>query len=181
MIHGGPFGNVAHGCNSVIATKSALKLADYVVTEAGFGTDLGAEKFINIKCRKAGLAPDCAIVVATIRALKMHGGARSDELQQENLGALEKGFENLSQHIQNIRKFGIPAIVAINRFSADTEAENALLQSLCEGLEVESITTDHWASGGQGATALASAVINTLETKRSQFKRLVHRRYATLE
>ena len=172
LIHGGPFGNVAHGCNSVIATKSALKLADYVVTEAGFGTDLGAEKFMNIKCRKAGLAPDCAVVVTTIRALKMHGGASSDELQQENLGALEKGFGNLSQHVQNVRKFGVPAIVAINRFSADTEAENALLQSLCDGLQVQSTITDHWAKGGKGAAALASAVINTLETKRSQFKLL---------
>jgi formate--tetrahydrofolate ligase len=172
LIHGGPFGNIAHGCNSVIATKSALKLADYVVTEAGFGADLGAEKFMNITCRKAGLAPDCAVIVATIRALKMHGGVNKDALQQENLAALEKGFENLSRHVQNVRKFGVPAIVAINRFSSDTDAENALLQSLCERSEVESITADHWAKGGQGAVTLAKAVVKTADTKQSQFKLL---------
>jgi formate--tetrahydrofolate ligase len=172
LIHGGPFGNIAHGCNSVIATKSALRLADYVVTEAGFGADLGAEKFMNITCRKAGLAPDCAVLVATIRALKMHGGVNKDALQQENLAALENGFENLSRHVENVRKFGVPAIVAINRFSADTEAENALLQSLCERIDVESITTDHWAKGGEGAAELANAVVKTAETTRSQFKPL---------
>jgi formate--tetrahydrofolate ligase len=172
LIHGGPFGNIAHGCNSVIATRSALRLADYVVTEAGFGADLGAEKFMNITCRKAGLAPDCAVLVATIRALKMHGGVNKDALQQENLAALENGFENLSRHVENVRKFGVPAIVAINRFSADTEAENALLQSLCERIDVESITTDHWAKGGEGAAELANAVVKTAETTRSQFKPL---------
>src|SRR5205823_4552521 len=140
MIHGGPFANIAHGCNSVIATKSALKLADYVVTEAGFGADLGAEKFMDIKCRKAGLKPDCAVVVATIRALKMHGGAGKDALKKEDLAALEKGFANLSQHVENVRKFGVPAVVAVNRFSADTEAEAALMKSLCEKIEVECIT-----------------------------------------
>ena len=172
MIHGGPFANIAHGCNSVIATKSALKLADYVVTEAGFGADLGAEKFMDIKCRKAGLKPDCAVVVATIRALKMHGGAGKDALKKEDLAALEKGFANLSQHVENVRKFGVPAVVAVNRFSADTEAEAALMKSLCEKIEVECITADHWARGGEGAVDLAEAVVKTIETTPSQFKPL---------
>jgi formate--tetrahydrofolate ligase len=172
MIHGGPFANIAHGCNSVIATKSALKLADYVVTEAGFGADLGAEKFMDIKCRKAGLKPDCAVVVATIRALKMHGGVAKDALKKEDLAALEKGFANLSQHVENVRKFGVPAVVAVNRFSADTEAEAALLKSLCEKLEVQCITADHWAHGGEGAVDLAEAVVKTIETTPSQFKPL---------
>ena len=172
MIHGGPFANIAHGCNSVIATKSALKLADYVVTEAGFGADLGAEKFMDIKCRKAGLKPDCAVVVATIRALKMHGGAAKDALKKEDLAALEKGFANLSQHVENVRKFGVPAVVAVNRFSADTEAEGALLKSLCEKIEVQCITADHWARGGEGAVDLAEAVVKTIETTPSQFKPL---------
>ena len=172
LIHGGPFANIAHGCNSVIATKSALKLADYVVTEAGFGADLGAEKFMNIKCRKAGLRPDCAVVVATIRALKMHGGMNKDALKQEDLPALERGFTNLARHVENVRKFGVPVVVAINRFTADTEAENALLKSLCEKLEVESITADHWAKGGEGAVELAEAVVKTIETNPSQFRLL---------
>ena len=172
MIHGGPFANIAHGCNSVIATKSALKLADYVVTEAGFGADLGAEKFMDIKCRKAGLKPDCAVVVATIRALKMHGGAGKDALKKEDLAALEKGFANLSQHVENVRKFGVPAVVAVNRFSADTEAEAALMKSLCEKIEVECITADHWARGGEGAVDLAEALVKTIETTPSQFKPL---------
>jgi len=172
LIHGGPFANIAHGCNSVLATKSALKLADYVVTEAGFGADLGAEKFMNIKCRKAGLKPDCAVVVATIRALKMHGGMNKDVLQQENLPALEKGFDNLARHVENIRKFGVPVVVAINRFSADTQTENALLKSLCDKIEVECITADHWARGGEGALELAEAVVKTIETKPSRFKPL---------
>ena len=172
LIHGGPFANIAHGCNSVIATKSALKLADYVVTEAGFGADLGAEKFMNIKCRKAGLRPDCAVVVATIRALKMHGGMNKDALKQEDLPALERGFANLARHVENVRKFGVPVVVAINRFTADTEAENALLKSLCEKLEVESITADHWAKGGEGAVELAEAVVKTIETNPSQFRLL---------
>src|SRR5262249_20854476 len=129
FIHGGPFANIAHGCNSVVATKSALKLADYVVTEAGFGADLGAEKFLDIKCRKAGLKPDCAVVVATIRALKMHGGVPKDGLKQENVAAVEKGFGNLSRHIENLRKYGVPIVVCVNRFSADTPAEASMLQS----------------------------------------------------
>jgi formate--tetrahydrofolate ligase len=169
IIHGGPFANIAHGCNSVIATKSALKLADFVVTEAGFGADLGAEKFMDIKCRKAGLKPDCAVVVATIRALKMHGGVAKDALKQENRAALEKGFANLARHIENVRKFGVPVVVCVNRFSADTTAEATLLKSLCEKLEVECITSDHWARGGEGAVDLANAVVRTVETKRSEF------------
>ena len=131
FIHGGPFANIAHGCNSVIATKAALKLADYVVTEAGFGADLGAEKFFDIKCRKAGLKPDCVVIVATIRALKMHGGVAKDDLKKENVAALEKGFANLERHVNNLRRFDVPVIVSINRFSTDTEAEMALLKRLC--------------------------------------------------
>jgi formate--tetrahydrofolate ligase len=170
LIHGGPFANIAHGCNSIIATKSALKLADYVVTEAGFGADLGAEKFMDIKCRKAGLKPDCAVVVATIRALKMHGGVQKDALKQENIEAVEKGFANLARHVENVRKFGVPALVCVNRFSADTEGETARLKSLCDQVEVPCITSDHWARGGAGAADLAHAVVKTLEEKPSQFK-----------
>jgi formate--tetrahydrofolate ligase len=169
LIHGGPFANIAHGCNSVIGTKTALKLADYVVTEAGFGADLGAEKFMDIKCRKAGLKPDCAVVVATIRALKMHGGLTKDALKQENVAALEKGFANLSRHVENVRKFGVPAVVCINRFSADTEVELAALKSQCESIEVECIISDHWAKGGPGAADLAKAVLKTIDTTPSKF------------
>src|SRR5690349_17548857 len=149
FIHGGPLANIAHGCNSVIATKTALKLADYVVTEAGFGADLGAEKFIDIKCRKAGLKPDCAVLVATIRALKMHGGVAKEDLKSENLGALEKGFANLERHVRNMRdNFGLPVVISVNRFSADTEAEMKLLLDLCKKLGVECVLADHWANGG---------------------------------
>jgi len=172
FIHGGPFANIAHGCNSVIATKTALKLADFVVTEAGFGADLGAEKFMDIKCRKAKLKPDCAVIVATIRALKMHGGVQKDALKQENAAAVEKGFANLARHIENVRKFGVPVVVCVNRFSADTQAETAMLQSLCNKLEVECVTSDHWARGSEGALDLANTVIKTVETKPSQFKPL---------
>jgi formate--tetrahydrofolate ligase len=169
FIHGGPFANIAHGCNSVIATKSALKLADYVVTEAGFGADLGAEKFMDIKCRKAGLKPDCAVVVATIRALKMHGGVQKEGLKQENVAAVEKGFANLARHIENVRKYGVPVVVCVNRFSADTAAESDMLKSLCEKLEVQCVTSDHWAKGSEGAIDLANAVVKTIETTPSQF------------
>ncbi len=169
FIHGGPFANIAHGCNSVIATKSALKLADYVVTEAGFGADLGAEKFMDIKCRKAGLKPDCAVVVATIRALKMHGGVPKDALKSENLDALEKGFANLKRHVENVRKFGVPVVVAVNRFSADTEAENAKLKSLCDQIAVGCVSSDHWANGGAGAVDLAEAVVKVTDTTPSKF------------
>src|SRR5213078_3413880 len=147
FVHGGPFANIAHGCNSVSATTTALKLADYVVTEAGFGADLGAEKFLDIKCRKAGLKPDCVVVVATIRALKMHGGIKKDDLKKENLAALAGGMANLQRHIENIKKFGLPAIVSINRFSADTDAEIKLVKEKCKALGVEALMADHWAMG----------------------------------
>jgi formate--tetrahydrofolate ligase len=172
FIHGGPFANIAHGCNSVIATRTALKLADYVVTEAGFGADLGAEKFFDIKCRKSGLTPAAAVVVATIRALKMHGGVAKDALKQENLAALEAGFANLARHIANVRGFGVPAIVAVNRFSADTAAEMALVRELCRREGVDCVLADHWASGGAGAAALARTVIRTIATSPAQFRLL---------
>src|ERR1700741_2393354 len=143
FIHGGPFANIAHGCNSVLATTTALKLADYVVTEAGFGADLGAEKFIDIKCRKTGLAPDAAVVVATVRALKMHGGVARDQLRTENVAALEAGYANLARHLENLKQFGVPAVVSVNRFSADTEAEHAKLKELCASRGVEAGIGDH--------------------------------------
>jgi formate--tetrahydrofolate ligase len=171
FVHGGPFANIAHGCNSVIATKTALKLADYVVTEAGFGADLGAEKFIDIKCRKADLKPDCVVLVATIRALKMHGGVEKQDLKTENLGALKKGFANLERHVRNLRdRFGLPVVVSINRFSADTEAEAALLRELCAKLEVDCLLADHWASGGAGAAEVAKTVVRLIEKGSTGFK-----------
>src|SRR3979409_1820152 len=151
FIHGGPFANIAHGCNSVVATTTALKLADYVVTEAGFGADLGAEKFLDIKCRKAGLEPSCVVIVATIRALKMHGGVKKEDLKTENLKALEAGMANLARHVENVQKFGIVPVVSINRFSADTEAEIALVKDACGKLGVEALMADHWAEGGRGS------------------------------
>jgi len=172
FIHGGPFANIAHGCNSVIATKAALKLCDYVVTEAGFGADLGAEKFFDIKCRKAGLKPDCVVIVATIRALKMHGGVAKDDLKKENLEALEKGFANLEKHIENVRKYGVPIVVAANRFSSDTDDEIALLKRLCSTASTECVMADHWALGGAGAVDLAETVVKTIETKPSEFEPL---------
>jgi formate--tetrahydrofolate ligase len=172
IIHGGPFANIAHGCNSVVATKTALKLADYVVTEAGFGADLGAEKFFDIKCRKAGLEPACAVVVATIRALKMHGGVGKDALKTENVFALELGFSNLSRHVENLRKFGVPVIVAVNRFSSDTDAERARLVQLCEGIHVQCVMTDHWAQGGPGAADLAHAVVAQVQAGPANFRML---------
>jgi formate--tetrahydrofolate ligase len=172
FIHGGPFANIAHGCNSVIATKAALKLCDYVVTEAGFGADLGAEKFFDIKCRKAGLKPDCVVIVATIRALKMHGGVAKDDLKKENLQALEKGFANLERHVGNVKKYGLPAIVSLNRFSSDSDAEIALVKSLCAKVGVECVLADQWARGGEGAVELARTVLRTIETKPSKFKPL---------
>ena len=170
FIHGGPFGNIAHGCNSVIATKTALKLADYVVTEAGFGADLGAEKFFDIKCRKAGLKPDAAVVVATVRALKMHGGLARDALKEENLNALEKGFANLARHLTNLRQFGVPAVVSVNRFSADTDRELGRLKELCTGLGAEAVIADHWARGGEGAADLARAVVALAESGEAEFR-----------
>jgi formate--tetrahydrofolate ligase len=172
FIHGGPFANIAHGCNSVLATTTALKLADYVVTEAGFGADLGAEKFIDIKCRKTGLAPDCAVLVATIRALKMHGGVKKEDLKAENLKALEAGMANLARHIENLKKFGIVPVVSINRFSADTEAEIALVRNACAKLGVEALMADHWALGGEGAADVARAVVKAAESGQSSLKLL---------
>ena len=159
FVHGGPFANIAHGCNSVIATRAALKLGDYVVTEAGFGADLGAEKFFDIKCRKAGLKPAAAVVVATVRALKMHGGVAKDDLGQENLKALEAGLSNLTRHVNNVRKFGVPPIVAINNFATDTPAEHELIRNYCRNhLGVEAVICRHWAQGGAGAEELAHKV-----------------------
>ena len=163
FIHGGPFANIAHGCNSVLATKTALKLADYVVTEAGFGADLGAEKFLDIKCRKAGLKPEIAVVVATIRALKMHGGVAKEDLKAENVKAVTKGGENLARHVENLKKFGLPVVVAINKFSADTRAEVDQVRQICAELGVDAIESDHWGNGGAGAEELAEAVVAKLD------------------
>src|SRR6188508_483989 len=170
FIHGGPFANIAHGCNSVIATKAALKLADYVVTEAGFGADLGAEKFFDIKCRKAGLKPDCVVIVATIRALKMHGGVAKEDLKKENLAALEAGMSNLQRHVENIKKFNLPAVVSINRFSADTDAEINLVKEKCKALGVEALMADHWAMGGEGAADVAKAVVKVIDEGKANLK-----------
>ena len=170
FIHGGPFANIAHGCNSVLATTTALKLADYVVTEAGFGADLGGEKFIDIKCRKAGLTPDCVVLVATIRALKMHGGIKKEDLKNENLKALEAGMANLQRHVENVKKFGLPAVVSINRFSADTDAEIALVKEKCKALGVEAVMADHWALGGAGAADVARAVVKTIDEGKAKLK-----------
>jgi len=170
FIHGGPFANIAHGCNSVLATTTALKLADYVVTEAGFGADLGGEKFIDIKCRKAGLTPDCVVLVATIRALKMHGGVKKEDLKSENLKALEAGMANLQRHVENVKKFGLPAVVSINRFSADTEAEIALVKEKCKALGVEALMADHWAMGGAGAADVAKTVVKVIDEGKSKLK-----------
>src|SRR6201995_4387179 len=167
FIHGGPFANIAHGCNSVMATTTALKLADYVVTEAGFGADLGGEKFLDIKCRKTGLAPDCAVIVATIRALKMHGGVKKEDLKTENLKALEVGLSNLQRHVENIQKFGIVPVISINRFSADTDAEIALVKEGAKKLGVEAIMADHWAMGGAGAADVAHAVVKAVDSGKS--------------
>jgi formate--tetrahydrofolate ligase len=170
FIHGGPFANIAHGCNSVIATKTALKLADYVVTEAGFGADLGAEKFFDIKCRKAGLKPDAAVIVATVRALKMHGGVPRDGLKEENVAALEKGFANLRRHLENLSGFGVPVVVSVNRFSADTAAEHSKLKELCAGMGVEAVIADHWAEGSAGAAELAHAVVKLADSGKADFR-----------
>ena len=172
FIHGGPFANIAHGCNSVMATTTALKLADYVVTEAGFGADLGAEKFIDIKCRKTGLTPDCVVLVATIRALKMHGGVKKEDLKSENLKALEAGMANLQRHVENIQKFGLVPVVSINRFSADTDAEIALVKESCKKLGVEAVMADHWAMGGEGAADAARAVVKAIDSGKSKLKLL---------
>ncbi len=172
FIHGGPFANIAHGCNSVLATTTALKLADYVVTEAGFGADLGAEKFLDIKCRKTGLKPDAVVLVATIRALKMHGGVKKDDLKKEDLKALAAGMANLQRHVENMQKFGLVPVVSINRFSADTDAEIALVKESCKKLGVEALMADHWAMGGEGAADVARAVVKVVESGKSNLKLL---------
>ncbi|PPR50707.1 MAG: Formate--tetrahydrofolate ligase [Alphaproteobacteria bacterium MarineAlpha5_Bin5] len=171
IIHGGPFANIAHGCNSVIATKTSLKLAEYVVTEAGFGADLGAEKFLNIKCRKSDLKPSAVVIVATIRALKMHGGVDKKNLKGENVEAVIKGVANLKRHIENIHKFGLPVVVAVNHFIDDTQKEIEALKKECSNLDVEIITCEHWAKGGEGATELAKKVV-ALTDKTNNFKLL---------
>ena len=172
FIHGGPFANIAHGCNSVLATQKSLKVADYVVTEAGFGADLGAEKFFDIKCRKSGLSPKAVVVVATIRALKMHGGVAKGDLKTENIDAIEKGFVNLERHLENLAKFGVPALVAINHFYMDTDAEIAKLQELCQQKSVSAYVCKHWADGGAGAEELAQNVVATVEKGEANFKPL---------
>ncbi len=172
FIHGGPFANIAHGCNSVLATTTALKLCDYVVTEAGFGADLGAEKFLDIKCRKTGLSPDAVVLVATIRALKMHGGVKKDDLKKEDLKALAAGMANLQRHVENMQNFGLVPVVSINRFSADTDAEIALVKDACKKLGVEAVMADHWAMGGEGATDVARAVVKAVESGKSKLKLL---------
>jgi formate--tetrahydrofolate ligase len=172
FIHGGPFANIAHGCNSVLATKTALKLADYVVTEAGFGADLGAEKFFDIKCRKAGLAPSAAVIVATVRALKMHGGVKKEDLKTENVAAVAKGCENLKRHIENVAKFGVPAVVAVNRFITDTEAEIQEVMKAAESMGTRAFLCTHWADGGKGTEALAQHVAGICDSGKSSFKTL---------
>ena len=169
IIHGGPFANIAHGCNSVMATKTAMKIADYVVTEAGFGADLGAEKFFDIKCRKAGLKPDAVVLVATVRALKYNGGVPKADLSNENLDALAKGFVNLEKHIENIQKYGVPVVVTLNHFVADTDAEVAYVKERCESMGATFAVAKGWANGGEGGKALAEKVLETLETKESKF------------
>ena len=170
FIHGGPFANIAHGCNTVIATKSALKLADYVVTEAGFGADLGAEKFLNIKCRKSGLSPSCAVVVATVRALKLHGNVDPKKLSEENLKAVEDGLPNLVRHLENLEKFGLPTVVALNRFPTDTEDEIKKVIEVCNSFNVEAVLAEHWSKGGEGAANLAEKVVNIVENNKDKLK-----------
>ncbi|MFW5630367.1 MAG: formate--tetrahydrofolate ligase [Acetivibrio ethanolgignens] len=172
IVHGGPFANIAHGCNSVRATKTALKLADYVVTEAGFGADLGAEKFMDIKCRMADLKPDAVVLVATVRALKYNGGVPKTELGTENLEALKKGIVNLEKHIENVQKFGVPCVVTLNRFVTDSDAEFAFVKEFCEARRCDFALSEVWEKGGEGGIALAEKVISTLENKESHFKPL---------
>ena len=182
IIHGGPFANIAHGCNSVIATKTALKLSDYVVTEAGFGADLGAEKFFNIKCRKAGLIPSCVVIVATIRALKMHGGVEKENLKKENIDALKKGLSNLERHILNIKKFGLKPIVAINHFILDSNKEVNAVLNFCENMKVEVSECKHWAKGGKGVIDLAKKVVEACKNKKERkFRYLYENNLGLLE
>ena len=173
MIHGGPFANIAHGCNSVIATQASLKLADYVVTEAGFGADLGAEKFLDIKCRKAKLKPSVVVLVATIRALKYHGGCDLDNLNKENIDYLQKGLVNLERHVNNLKNhYGLPVVVAINGFAFDTDKERKILQEKSKDLGVAIVSSTHWADGGKGAKELAETVVKTIDEVPNNFKYL---------
>ena len=172
FVHGGPFANIAHGCNTVLATHTALKLGDYVVTEAGFGADLGAEKFFDIKCRKAGLEPAAAVIVATVRALKMHGGVAKDDLGKENVTAVEAGLANLGRHIRNVQKFGVPVVVGLNNFTTDTDAEFAAVQKYCAEMGVDAIRCTHWAEGSKGTTELANKVVEIVEGGTAAFKPL---------
>ena len=172
LMHGGPFANIAHGCNSVMATATGLKLADYVITEAGFGADLGAEKFFNIKCRKAGLSPDAVVLVATIKALKMQGGVAKEDLGAENVEALKSGCKNLERHMRNLGKFGVPVTVAINRYTADTDAEVEIVREFCERFGVRAINCTHWADGGEGTTELAEHVVELCDSGAAQFRTL---------
>jgi formate--tetrahydrofolate ligase len=170
FVHGGPFANIAHGCNSVLATTTAMKLTDYVVTEAGFGADLGGEKFLDIKCRKAGIEPSCVVLVATIRALKMHGGVKKEDLKKEDVRALEAGMSNLQRHVENVRKFGLEPVISINRFSADSAAEIDVVKTACAKLGVECYMADHWAMGGEGAADVARAVVKICDAGKSKLK-----------
>ena len=172
FIHGGPFANIAHGCNSVMATKTALKMADYVVTEAGFGADLGAEKFFDIKCRKAGLKPAAVVIVATVRALKMHGGVPRNALNKENIPAVRNGSANLERHLKNLKKYGVPAVVAINRFITDTDKEVNAVKNMAKKMGVEVIRCNHWADGGQGTFDLAKHVVKLADSGKAKFKPL---------
>ena len=172
FVHGGPFANIAHGCNSVIATKTALKLADYVVTEAGFGADLGAEKFFDIKCRKSGLKPDAVVLVATTKALKMHGGIKKDDLGAENVDAVTKGCKNLAKHVENIQKFGVPVVIAINDFVTDTEKEHAAIIDFCNSISIECRISSHWEKGGAGGAGLAEEVVKIADANLAKFKTL---------
>ena len=180
LVHGGPFANIAHGCNSVRATKTALKMADYVITEAGFGADLGAEKFFDIKCRMSGLKPDAVVLVATVRALKYNGGVAKADLNTENLDALEKGIVNLEKHIENIQKYGVPVVVTLNSFVSDTEAEISFVKNFCEERGCEFAISEVWEKGGEGGIALAEKVLSTLENKESHFK-LIYEDTCTLK
>ncbi len=182
IIHGGPFANIAHGCNSILATKTALKLSEYVITEAGFGADLGAEKFLNIKCRKAGIQPKCVVLVATIRALKMHGGVEKDNLKLENLDALKKGLPNLKRHIENIKKFGLDLVVAINHFKTDTEEEVKIIEKYCNDLNVQVSLCTHWANGGKGTKDLANKVVKLCKAaEKSKFNFIYDNKISLLE
>ena len=182
IIHGGPFANIAHGCNSILATKTALKLSEYVVTEAGFGADLGAEKFLNIKCRKANIQPSCVVIVATIRALKMHGGVEKDDLKKENLDALKRGLPNLERHIKNIKQFGLDVVVAINHFITDTEKEVKIIEGFCLKLGVKVSLCKHWSDGGNGAKDLANNVVDLCKkSNKSKFKYLYSDEASILE